>query len=350
MSVTEHPSAVPAGNRRDSGFVPALLCAGLSAVLMRSGFLSFFFLIPLGYCAAAYNARAARTAVLGAIGLHILISLGPGIFFQESLSGLLLVVLYYTVMCGAFFWIMAPPVRGPAVLKVRTAYRLIFGALAGALSFMFVVYIPSNNADFSTFFRSQAETLSSLYIASSGADAVRRSFLESVVTPERILEILTLAALRGGAVASCLFLFFISRQIALSLAWMIRRVRSSEQTGLRGFYVPPFSIWVLSFSLLAILMFKFLRVPVMETIAWNVLIICLMLFLAQGGGVALFMLTRRMIPPLLRLLLHIIVIVLIFSPGINAVVLGGLVLLGIAENWVSFRAPKSDGSSSTPGM
>ncbi|MDR2259058.1 MAG: YybS family protein [Treponema sp.] len=350
MNLTEDSSALPPGNSRGRGYVPALLCAGLSAVLMRSGFLSFFFLIPLGYCAVAYNARAARMAFLAAIGLHILLSLGMGIFVHGSFSGLSLVVLYYTVMCGAFFWIMAPPVRGPAFLKVRTAYRLILGSLAGALTFMVVMYIPSKNADFSAFFRSQAEVLSSLYISSSGADAVRRSFLESVVTPEKILEILTLAVLRGGAVVSCLFHFFISRQIALSLAWIIRRVRVPGQAGIRGFYAPAFSVWVLSFALLGILLFRFLRVPPLETAAWNVLVICVMLFLAQGGGIALFILTRRMMPPLLRFLLNILIIVLIFSPGINAVVLGGLVLLGIAENWVPFRAPKSNGSSSTPGV
>jgi hypothetical protein len=350
MSFTEDPSVPPAGNSRGRGYVPALLCAGLSAVLMRSGFFSFFFLIPLGYCAAAYNIRAARTAVLGAIGLHIVISLGMGVFYHGSFSGILLVLLYYTVMSGAFFWIMAPPVRGTGGLRVRTAYRLILGALAGALSFIFVVYIPVNNADFSGFIRSQAEMLSSLYISSAGADAVRRSALESVVTPERVLELLTLAALRGGAVASCLFLFFVSRQISLSLAWMIRRVRPPEQGGLRGFFAPVFSIWVLSFSLLAVLLFRVLNIPLMETAAWNVLTICAMLFLAQGGGVVLFLLTRRMMPPPLRFLLNVLVIALIFSPGINAFVLGGLVLLGIAENWVPFRAPKSDGSSSTPGM
>jgi hypothetical protein len=45
-----------------------------------------------------------------------------------------------------------------------------------------------------------------------------------------------------------------------------------------------------------------------------------------------------------------LVILLVFSPGINAAALGVLVLLGIAENWVPFRAPKPDGGSSTPGI
>jgi hypothetical protein len=54
-------------------------------------------------------------------------------------------------------------------------------------------------------------------------------------------------------------------------------------------------------------------------------------------------------PPLKRLFLNILVVALVFSPGVNAAALGVLTLLGIAENWVPFRAPKPDGKSSTPG-
>jgi hypothetical protein len=288
--------------------------------------------------------------VFGAVALNILFSLGLGLLFHGSVSILAWIVLYYTVMSVVFFWIMTPPAQGPGFLRVRTAYRLILGSLSGAVIFLVMVYNSANSPGFSALIRSQAEMISSFYISSSGADAARRSFLESAVTPEMVLEILKLAAFRGGAVVSCLFLFFISRQISLSLAWMIRRVRPAGQRGLQVFFAPPFLIWVLSFSLLAILLFRVLRIPFIETVAWNVLVICTMLFLAQGGGVALFMVSRRMMPPVMRILLNVLVIVLIFSPGINAFVLGGLVLLGIAENWVPFRAPKPNGSSSTPGM
>jgi hypothetical protein len=286
-----------------------------------------------------------------ALGLNILISLGLALYHGNEFSATLLPVLYYTVMTLVFFWIMDPPGRGSGFFRVRTVYRLILGAVLGGLTFLFAQYTNLNSPGFSALLRSQAEMLSSLYINSSGADAARRSFLETFITPERILEILKLAALRGGAVASSLFLFFISRQISHSLARMIRRIPSPGQGGgLRGFYAPPRSIWALSFSLLAILVFRFLHIEVLETIFWNVLTICVMLFLAQGGGIVLFALTHKMMPPLVRLVLNVLVILLIFSPGINAFALGALVLLGIAENWVPFRAPKPGGTSSTPGM
>lgn len=314
--------------------------------------MSLFFLVPLGYAAVVYPGQIARRVLAGAVGLNIILSVGFSLFLKSPLGGQLLFVLHYTVMALAFFWIMAPPERGFSVLRIRTAFRFIGGALAGGLMVLLAVRILSGGSGFLLLFRSQAEMLSSLFISSAGADAVRRSFLEHYVTPEWIMEIMKLAALRGGAVASCLFLFFISRQAALALAWIIRRVRplDPDSGSLRGFHVPPPTIWVLSFSLGLILVSRLLGTGHLETIAWNILTLCGMLFLAQGGGIVLFMLSRRAIPPVMRFLLNLLILVLIFSPGINVFVLGVLVLLGIAENWVPFRVPKSDGPSSTPGI
>jgi hypothetical protein len=314
--------------------------------------MSFFFLVPLGYAAAVYTIQTARKVLAGAVGLNIALSAGFSLFFKSPLGGQLLFALYYAVMALVFFWIMAPSERGGGPLRIRTAFRFAGGSLAGGLMFLLTARVFSGGLEFSTLFRSQAELFSSFFISSAGADAARRSFFEQYLTPERIMALMKLAFLRGGAVVSCLFLFFISRQAALSLAWIIRRVRpgGAASGSLRGFHVPPPTIWVLSLSLGVILVSRLLGVEPLEIIAWNILTLCAMFFLAQGGGIVLFALSRRAMPPLIRVFLNLLILVLIFSPGINALVLGVLVFLGIAENWVPFRAPKSDGSSSTPGI
>jgi hypothetical protein len=348
MDSAKLPPVVPAAAMRGNSYIAALVCAFISVMLMQSGFLSFLFLVPLGYIAAAYTIHTARRAFAGAIGLNILLSLGLSFFSESSFSFRLLDILYHTVMSLAFFWIMAPPERGFSLLRIRTVYRLIGGAAAGALVFLFIMYTSLNNTGFSALIRSQAEMLSSLYIRSSGADAVRRSFLEHQINPDRVLELLKLGALRGGAAVSCLILFFFSRQASRFLARIIRHV--SPSGSLRGFHVPSASIWFLSSSLAFVLGSRVLEIPVLETAAWNVLIISGMLFLAQGGGIALYILSRRAMSPMIRFFLNLLLVLLFFSPGINALALGVLVLLGIAENWVPFRAPKPDGSSSTPGI
>jgi hypothetical protein len=250
-------------------------------------------------------------------------------------------------MALGFTWIMAEGTNR-AVPRIRTMYRFIVAALVGASMFLLIAYVSRNSTGFAALIRSQAELLSSVYISSSGADAARRSFLERILTPEKVMEAINVVALRGGALAAAFFMLFINRQAALSLAWIFRRRRCGQS--LSGFHVPANAIWVLSLSLAIILLSKIIKAEILEIAAWNILVLCAILFLAQGGGIAVFSLTRRPMPPMLRFLCNILIIVVILSPGINTAVLGLLILLGIAENWLPLRAPKQDGPASTPGL
>jgi hypothetical protein len=335
--------------------IPALVCAAVSVGLMRSGFISFFFLVPLGFGALAYNWASAWFSFIAAVVLNGAVSLVFALYYHAGTAALGLDILYYTVMALGFTWICSGLFDGKAGgsgkprFRVRTAYRFVLAALAGSLCFLFIGYVTRGSSGLSAMIRSQAELLSSLYISSSGADAVRRSFLESVLTPDNIVEIMQMIALRGAALVSCFFLFFISRQISLSLVRIFLRKQPAGLRELGDFHVPLNTIWALSLSLALILLSNLIKAEILEIAAWNVLVVCVMLFLAQGGGVVLYNLKHRPIPPFGRMLINILIIIMIFSPGINALALGLLVLLGIAENWLPLRAPAKDGPASTPG-
>jgi len=60
----------------------------------------------------------------------------------------------------------------------------------------------------------------------------------------------------------------------------------------------------------------------------------------------LFNLARRPLPTPARLLCVVVFICVLFSPGINALALIMLILLGIAENWLPLRVRKQE----TPGI
>jgi hypothetical protein len=338
----DDPAVAGRGFPRLRAGLPVVLCAAVSVALMHSGLFSFLFLIPLGYASAAYYPVLAWRSAALAVLLNGLLSLGMGLYFKTG--GLGMDLLYHTVMTLGFTWIMA----GGAFPRIRAMYRFIAAAIGGAAAFLCVAYVSRDSAGFTAVLRSQAEWLSSVYIASSGADAVRRSALERILTPEKVLEVISAVALRGGALASAFFLLFVNRQAALGIARIFRR-RRPVQT-LSSFHVPANAIWVLSLSLAAILFARFAKAAVPEILAWNLLVLCAILFLAQGGGIVLFILTRRPLPPLGRLLCNILCVVVIFSPGINTAALGLLILLGIAENWLPLRAPKQDGPASTPGL
>jgi hypothetical protein len=226
-----------------------------------------------------------------------------------------------------------------------TAYRIVTGALATSLALGLALYAARDDQGLGSLFRSQAELLASLYASASGADEVRRSMTEQYMTADVILEILQSAALRGGMAASCAALFAASRQISLIAAFFIRRERKGAS--LIAFHVRPECVWVLSLSLLAVVGGLALGVAPLEIAGWNILTLCAILYLAQGGGIAIFFLIR--LSPALRFALNLGVFALILSPGVNAAFMGVLILLGVAENWVPFRASKPNGPPPTPG-
>jgi hypothetical protein len=114
------------------------------------------------------------------------------------------------------------------------------------------------------------------------------------------------------------------------------------------FHVHLRLIWVLSFTLALIVTTKMLKWVGPEIVLWNILVLCAILYMVQGLGILQHFFTRPAMPPFVRLLLPLLFFIMVFSPGINAVLLGFVILLGIAENWAPFRAPKQDRPPSTP--
>jgi hypothetical protein len=299
---------------------------------MRGGFWSFLFLIPLGFAAGVFGPASAWLSWAAASVLNICVT--SVIFRGAGFLPRILNNLYFIAMSAGFTWIMAGK-------TVRTAYRFIIASAAGTLVFLFILYSDGGSA-FREIILHQAETLSSAYISASGPDVVRRSLLEQTLRPENLLSVITQAILRGGALVSCLSLFVFSRQTALAFAWLLNR--REQASGLSGFHAPPGAIWALSLSLGAVLIFRRAGLAFPEIAAWNFLVICGIIFLAQGAGIALHTLKRR--PPAARFFGNILIVILIISPGINVLSVGILILLGIAENWLPLRA--ADRPASTP--
>jgi hypothetical protein len=328
--------------------VPALLSAGISLAAIHSGVLIFFFLVPLGFVAYGYNYRSAWvSALLGVGGNGILFLVLPG-------TAAWLNMFYFTMLLLVFTWIVAPPFQAApfsqkyVLLSLSTAYRLIIGSVIAALTCWCIIDISQDTQGFKDFLLSQAEVFRSLSLTSVGSDVVRRSLLEQQAAPEVLIARLGAVALRGGALAACGLAFFINRQF--SLVW-VKLIRCRQVgSSMIHFHTAPGLIWVFSLSLLGVLVGTIMNIGPLELGAWNMLTICALLYLAQGGGILLYVLSRMSLPPLIRVGLNILLIVLVCSPNINLLALGCLGLLGIAEHWLPFRVPKSNGSSSTPGM
>ncbi|MDR0554131.1 MAG: DUF2232 domain-containing protein [Treponema sp.] len=324
-------------------YVPALIGALLSVFCIRIGFLGFLFLLPLGVVAYAYQGRAPWFCLFLTILGNGILSSWTGLLAGSSFQAVGGDILYVSVMTAVFTWVIVPPAGGPGFLRVRGAYRIAAASLLGALSLTPIMRSFSEDGGFQTFLQAQAELIASMYTSSSPAG--------QNITPEAVARLLGAMTARGGAAVSCFILFVLSRQCALLISRFIQRERFDRWRagGLVHFHVPHRLIWLLSGSLLGVLLGVKLGILPLEITACNILVICAMLYLAQGMAVLLSLLYRLPLPPLLKFVLNVLLFMLMVSPGINAVLLGILAILGIAENWASFRAPETNRPPSTPG-
>jgi len=327
--------------------IPAIIGAGICLFFVKSGIFSIFFLVPIGFLGFKYNYRMAWYALVLAIPANLIMSLGSASLRSVPFTATLWDNLYFISMALIFALIIAPPPQ--LNIKLSGAARFMIGSCLGALVFTGIFYRAMISPGFSDYVNYMMRVLVSVY-QSSGSDVVQKALLESF-TGEAVLKVVKSVLFRGGGLVSCVFLFFLSRQLSLVLVRLSFRIKGRVFPAMKTFmvfHVSPALIWVLSLSLLLVVLSRVARLEIPEIFLWNILIICIILYFAQGLGIVQFFLSRPSMLPFLRLFLIVLFIVLIFSPVVNVILFVGIILLGIAENWAPFRASKPNGPPSTP--
>jgi hypothetical protein len=298
-----------------------LAAAGAAASIfcIRTGFCSFFFLLPLGLIAFFGNAKMAWAGGILSVAGNIFISLWmqgvrpvEPVFLQWS-------ILYYSAMVLVFTWINAPPGR---FALLETPYRMAMGAVLCTILIGPIFLSMMND---SLLYRLMADRLASL-----------NSELSEIPDAEQLVSSMVYAGLRGGILVSCMVFWWVNRQIAAGIARIVKHVPVGGNP--TGFHVPLFFIWIFSLALGMVLLGKVMELELLEIGGWNILVLSGTLYLVQGGLIGFQFLLK--LPPLMRILINVGIILLLFTPGINMALLGLLVVLGIAENWVPFRVPK----------
>ena len=303
--------------------------------------------MPISFLAYRYNYRIAWFALL-------LVILGNG-FMTVWASAVRYIpfveivwdLMYFAATAFIFTLVCSPP--DYVSEKVSGAVRFITGSCLGAFLFTGIFHRASASPGFVEYVNSMMKALVSAYQA-TGSDVVQNALIGSL-TGEVVLNAMKSIMLRGGSLISCMFLFYVSRQLGLFLVRLVFRIRGMDFPKSKSFvvfHVSPVIIWVLSVSLFLVVMARMAKLEIPEIFLWNILILCIILYLAQGLGIVQFFLAKPSMLPFLRFFLITLFIILIFSPVVNAVILAGIILLGIAENWVPFRAPKPNGPPSTP--
>ena len=304
----------------------AIVGAAASVACFRSGYLIVLFLLPLAFSAFLGNAKTAWAAGILATVLNFLVLLWFFLYLGENLFLLQWNALYYSVMVLVFTWINVP--LGRYWEKKEVPFRMTAGAAFCVVLFIPVFLFIMQNSRLLFVIGRQLETIGS--VSSSPG--------QSYPTTEELVSSMIYMILRGGIALSCLVFWWINRQIALLISRLLRRSQVYHSGTIINFRAPFFFVWVISLSLGAILLGRVSKIELLEIGGWNILILSATLFLVQGGSILMHFLVR--FPPLPRIIINVGIIFLFFRPKINVAILGLLVLLGIMENWVPFRAPK----------
>ncbi|MCL2608439.1 MAG: YybS family protein [Treponema sp.] len=317
----------------------AVACAALCILMMNLGTLALFFLVPLGFSAVAFGPSVAWLAFAIITGGNVLLTL----FFslQGADGGIVMGILYFSMTAG-FTWVMAgnPPLgfmpgKKRILPEPRTLYRFVcaISAMAMSLSGMLLWFGRDGYSELALWIEPQLNGLVGLL---SGGDATMRSYTEGSLSAEQLIRDAVSITVRGGAILSSAMLLFFNRQLAFGLARLFR-LRAAGSPRLADFFAPPVTILCLTVSLPALLVGRSVGMLTLEVVAWNVIVVCGIVFLAQGGGIAMYNLARRRLPPLARFLIGLLFLVSLFTPGLNLLALAVLLILGIAENWLPLR-------------
>jgi hypothetical protein len=314
---------------------------------MRTGFLAFFFLAPLGFVAYRFDYKSAWTAFFFAVLGNLVLALGARSSRGVSLMDTLWDIVYYGIMAFIFTGIVAPP---PALSeRFRGAVRFFCGSCLGAFLLALFFLQTSSSPVFLEYINYLLDVIFQINPPSS-SDVVNNAMLGSL-SAEVILEAVKTVMLRGGSLVSCILLFAVCRQTGFLLARLSLRkaaAASPERSSLASFRVDPMVIWAFSISLFLVVVTGITRLEILEIILWNILVLCVILYFTQGLGILQFFLSRFALSPFPKVFFLVVLVVVLFSPFLNVLLLGGLFLLGVAENWVPLRAPKKSGPPSTP--
>jgi hypothetical protein len=326
---TESPSVtaekrLPYGIQKYKHIITLLICVTLSLIFMKTGFLSLIYLVPLGY-AIIVSGNLLPVFITAAAANFVIIVI-RALSNNDGLNNILLEALYSITVLFGFSWIIGGKF-------MRTVYRFVIAS--AVCTVMFLIFINTSSSNTFKILNETAKEIFNNYNLKPEGTAVD-SFFTLAFAPQEIVELAKIFLLRGGALISMFFIFFINRQIAVIAVSLIKKQKFER--GLTAFYAPVNTIWVLSGSLASIALSGIFKIEVLITLSWNVFTVCAIIFLAQGVGVLTYWLSLR--STAFRLLINIMIVVLLFSP-LSIFAIMALFLLGIIDNWRPFRVLKS---------
>jgi len=328
--------------------VPALVGAGASVLIARSLPFSPFFLVPIGIVALTRGALPLVLTVFLTVAINlftVFVSIGSEVA-RINMVSLISDSAYFLVLVSSFSWAAYHNDESERRFFSRLSWRFVFAAIGSSLVLFPIILIARRDQSLVAFFNIQAAAIADAFKAGAGSDVVQRSLMEKEMTVESIAKTFSLVISRGAVIGHLIF-FGVSWRIAFVIA-SFRLPSLRTRHFFMFFRNDAFLVWVLIFTLIGVMSTKMIGNEIFVAVVWNLLLLCVFLYVIQGMAIVAYNLSRPGVPVMLRPLVVFLAALIIFRPGINAAAAVALAIVGVAENWLPLRVPINNEPPSTP--
>jgi hypothetical protein len=327
--------------RSSGGRYLEILLFTLSSLLLYHTIIGFvLFLVPLQVMASRRGVRSLLAGVGVFYLVFIAIRFWPFIASRgESLPDMLILMEIGGV---GFLLLGLVGVNIPFKKRPRTIVMLIAAtAFAGVVGFPALLVLTRTEAfqqAMNNLFADTARILSAAL--APAADGIGSSLLAPLLQPARLREIFQ-AFLARSLLADYMVL--------LTFSWWAGQAAAARAPAFFGiqpsfrfvrFRLESWWLWPLIASGALVLADLFFGISSWAFVGWNIGLVLLFLYGVQGMAIIWFLFDKYHLPRILWLLLVAGLLILAVSPGIGAIILVVVPILGISENWIRYRIPR----------
>ena len=301
-----------------------VLAVGLSFLMYWVAASSTLFIIPLLFFAPKFPSNRWALVPVGIVAVLLLgyqlVGYG-GVLREVTVIGSLLVGLYVPIslLLGAALWIWLQD-RGMLVRLLTVC------AVAAIYGFGLMLWLSSGSA------------------SAVATEGMYRNVMKSVVPgllggqmplgmdADSLFDAVV-RVLRLGFLPLFIGQFGLSAMISELL---IHRSQWSFQDRMARWSLPEHAVWVFLGSWTGVLVTFVMDLPILESIAWNIALTTSLLYMVQGMSI-LAALVRHRNPGATATRVFLLSFILVMLPGVNAIPLVALPLLGVSETWIRSR-------------
>ncbi|RKX77324.1 MAG: hypothetical protein DRP87_09545 [Spirochaetes bacterium] len=119
--------------------------------------------------------------------------------------------------------------------------------------------------------------------------------------------------------------------------YIVEKLNRRKVDRVINFFMPEKMIWPLLVSWAGIFIDRFLDLGLLGYAFWNVGSIFLVLYALQGIGILKYLFNRYNFSRLTRVFIGLALVIMLFWPGVNLLVIVGIPALGVSELWIKYR-------------